>query len=149
MAMSKNKGKYFPQNPQKYRGKVDGIIFRSMLEFKTFLWADRNSAVEYWSSEEVVVPYICKTDGKKHRYFIDLVVKFKSGKLFWIEIKPEKETLPPVRKNQRQKTYLQEVLTFSKNASKWEYAEVEAKRHGAIFQIWTEKTLKKLGIHYS
>lgn len=140
------RGKFFPNNPAKYKGNIDAIVFRSLWEFKVFLWCDKNPSVKYWNSEEIIIPYVCKTDGKWHRYFLDVEIGFVSGRTYWVEIKPEKETIPPVRKKQHQKTYLREVMTYAKNTSKWDAAELEAKRKGKIFQIWTEKTLAKLGI---
>ena len=44
----------------------------------------------------MVVPYFYEVDKKYHRYFVDLKVTFISGKTVLIEIKPDKETKPPV-----------------------------------------------------
>ena len=38
------------------------------------------------------------------------------------------------------------MMTYSTNISKWTYAEEYAKDRGWEFQIWTEDTLKDLGI---
>jgi len=62
-----------------------------------------------------------------------------------VEIKPEKETNPPVG-NRRTKRYITEGYTYIKNMNKWEAANEYAKDRGWEFQIWTEKTLQAMGI---
>jgi hypothetical protein len=37
-------------------------------------------------------------------------------------------------------------MTYAKNISKWEAATAYANRNGMKFEVWTEKTLKGLGI---
>jgi aldehyde:ferredoxin oxidoreductase len=81
-----------------------------------------------------------------HRYFVDVKVKFKSGKIYLIEIKPEIQTKPPVKKKRKSQKYLKEVMTYIKNESKWEQAEKYCKQRGWEFKIFTENTLKSLGI---
>ena len=50
--------------------------------------------VQYWSSEETVVPYYYEIDKRYHKYYLDLKITFKEGKTILVEIKPEKETKP-------------------------------------------------------
>lgn len=140
------KGRYTPKNPHKYRGDPTDVIYRSLWERNAFRWCDTSSDVEQWSSETVVVPYICKTDGKGHRYFVDLWIKFANGKTLLVEIKPKKQVQPPVKKSRISKQYLAEVLTYTRNTSKWVHADRYAKDRGWDFQIWDEDHLKQLGI---
>ena len=42
--------------------------------------------------------------------------------------------------------YINEQLTFIKNQDKWEAANQFAEYKGWQFQVWTEETLKNLGI---
>lgn len=140
------KGKYRPKKPEKYRGNTSAITYRSLWERQAFRWLDDNPDVLEWNSEGVVIPYRCKTDGKPHRYFMDLYIKFKTGQVYLIEIKPEKQTQPPKQPKRQTKRYLKEVMTYAKNISKWEAATNYCGNRGWIFEIWTEKTLKKLGI---
>lgn len=72
-------GKYIPANPQKYKGDVSKIVFRSLWERQVFKWCDSNDHLEWWSSEELVIEYRCMTDNRMHRYFPDLVLKYKTG----------------------------------------------------------------------
>ena len=146
--MASHKGKFYPTNVGKYEGDPGDIVYRSLWERNCFRWCDMNPDVVSWSSETVVIPYICRTDGSKHRYFVDLKVTFKSGRTFLVEIKPGKETKFPKkpRDGRGRRRYLKEAFTYMKNASKWEQAEKFAEARGWIFVIWTETTLKTMGI---
>jgi len=139
------KGRYKVKNPSKYKGNPTQVIFRSLWERQVFRWCDENSSVLQWSSEEIIIPYRCKTDKKLHRYYPDVYIKTKD-KEYLIEIKPKKETVPPRDRSKKTKTYLNEVMTYIKNTSKWDAAKEYCADRGFIFDIWTEDTLKKMGI---
>ena len=139
-------GRYRVKNLHKYVGNASAVRYRSLWERQVFRWLDDNQSVLSWNSEEVVIPYRCKTDNKLHRYFMDLYVKFNDGKTYLIEIKPKKQTQPPKQPARKSKKYLNEVMTYVKNQSKWTAAESFAKDRGMTFQIWTEDTIKGLGI---
>ena len=64
-------------------------------------------------------------------------------KTILVEIKPEKETLPPTGPR-RTRQYVSESLSYIKNMNKWEAANDYAKDRGWQFQIWTEKTLQEM-----
>jgi hypothetical protein len=85
--MKTYKGKFRPKNTQKYEGDFDKITYRSMWERQVFRWCDTNSKIVKWSSEEVIIPYRCKTDGKLHRYFTDLKIVTTKGETIIVEIK--------------------------------------------------------------
>lgn len=139
------KGKYKVKNPSKYKGDSSNVIYRSMWERHCFKWCDENPKVKQWSSEEIIIPYLYEVDKKIHRYFVDLKIVYESGKTVLIEIKPEKETMPPVG-NRRTKRYITEGYTYVKNMNKWKAANEYAKDRGWEFQIWTEKTLQAMNI---
>jgi len=141
-------GKYRPKNINKYAGDPTAIKYRSLWERQVFRFLDENENIEKWSSEETVIPYRCKTDNKMHRYFVDVKFKTRSdGKVHLIEIKPKKETMPPVKNGKNtSRRFLNEVMTYTKNISKWEAAEQYALDRGWEFSIWTEDSLKSLGI---
>jgi hypothetical protein len=139
------KGRYKIKTPNKYKGNPTKVIYRSSWERQVFKWCDTNPDVLEWSSEEIIVPYRCKTDRKLHRYFPDVYIKTKD-KEYLIEIKPKKETVPPRDRSRKTKRYLNEVMTYIKNTSKWDAAEEYCADRGLIFQIWTEETLKGMGI---
>ena len=139
-------GRYKPKNVRKYEGNVSNIKYRSLWERQVMRWLDNNQSVIGWNSEEVVIRYRCKTDGQTHRYFTDFFIRMKDGKKYLIEVKPKNQTTPPKEPKRKTKRYLKEVMTYAKNISKWESAKVYAQKNGMIFQIWTEDTIKGLGI---
>ena len=138
-------GKYIIKKPNKYRGDPSKVTYRSHWEKLCFMWCENNPDIKDWSSEEIVVPYYYDVDKKYHRYFVDLKITFKNGNTILVEIKPEKETSPPKRPD-KSKRYIGEALTYVKNMNKWEAANEFAKDRGWEFQIWTENTLKSMGI---
>ena len=144
--MKTYKGRYRVKNISKYKGDPDKCIYRSMWERQTFKWLDEHPKVVKWSSEEVVIPYRCKTDGKLHRYFTDLYIQMADGKTYIIEIKPKAQTQEPKKRSRKTKKYINEVMTYVKNQSKWEAADDFCKKNGWEFAIWHEGTLRNMGI---
>jgi len=140
------KGKYKIKKPEKYAGDVSNVVFRSLWERNAFRWCEDNPKVKLWNSEGVVVPYKCTIDRKLHRYFVDLLIEMENKKIYLIEIKPKSQTKPPVKKSRKTKRYINEALTFSRNQDKWNAADKFAKHNGWEFQVWTEETLRNLGI---
>lgn len=138
-------GKYVVKNKKKYEGDWTNVYYRSSWERAVFKWCDTNPDILKWSSEETVIPYVCKTDNKYHRYFVDIKMTTKEG-IFLIEIKPECQTVAPKVPKRRTKKYIKEGLTYVKNRSKWEAAERYCKKRGWTFKVWTENTLKGMGI---
>jgi endonuclease YncB( thermonuclease family) len=140
-----HKRKFIPTNPHKYTGDVSNIIMRSSWETRFANWCDKNPAVVYWSSEETVIPYLCPTDNKLHRYFIDFKIKIKQKdgtiRVFLIEIKPLKQTSAPNFPGRKTQRYLMESYTFIKNQAKWKAASEYAKDRGWEFKILTENEL--------
>ena len=122
------------------------MVYRSLWERQAFKWCESNSRIKAWNSEEVVIPYKCKTDNRIHRYFIDLFIEMDNGDCILVEIKPKKQTTAPKKPSRKTKKYINEVTTYIKNTSKWTAANDFAQHKGWKFQIWTEDTLKNLGI---
>lgn len=134
-------GFYRPKNWEKF-GEVQ-CIYRSSWERDFLIWCDYNDKVIKIQYEKIVIPYICKTDGKLHKYYIDckLLLKEKSEiKIYLIEIKPFRQTIPPKPSNRKKKTtILTENYNWIKNNSKWEYAKEYCKIKGYRWCIMTEK----------
>lgn len=140
-------GMFVPINKNKYLGDVNGIVFRSRWELLVFKFCDLDTNVVRWNSEDVIVQYICKTDGKSHRYFVDLYIEFKSGAKALVEIKPMRDALPAkTGKGRKESTVIMEQLTYLKNMSKWEAAKKFAEDRNMVFMVWTENTLRSMGI---
>jgi len=140
------RGKFTPKHPEKYVGDVKNIVYRSLWERNTFRWIDTQSSIVHWNSEELVIPYVCETDNKVHRYYMDLWFQTQDGKNYMIEIKPKGQTRPPKTPQRKTRRYIKESLTYVKNQSKWKAASEFALDRGWKFEVWTEDTLKALGI---
>ena len=139
------RGRYTVKNPAKYDGDPTKVVFRSLWERQVFKWMDDNPNVIKWQSEETVIPYRCKTDNRIHRYFMDIKMVTKD-KTFLIEIKPKCQTKAPREPSRKTKRYITEVMAYVKNTSKWETAESYCADRGWEFAIWTEETLRDMGI---
>jgi hypothetical protein len=138
------KGWFTPQNPNKYKGNADRIVYRSSWELRVMKNFDENPSVIWWASEEMFVKYVSPIDKRVHRYFPDFVVrvKKKDGKeaTMMLEVKPEKQTKPP-KQSRRTRKMLAEVATYAINQEKWKAAELFCLEHGWQFKILTEKEL--------
>lgn len=111
------------KNPQKYKGRRP-VTMRSGWEIKFALqYLDVNESVLEWNSEEVVIPYICGTDGKRHRYFMDFWFKGKTTdgrvKEFLVEVKPSNQVEEPKIPKRKTAGYWKSVTSYVKNQSKW------------------------------
>lgn len=135
-----------PNNPQKYIGDVNNIVFRSSYELKAFRWCDSHPFILEWSSETISIKYFDPTTQKVRRYFPDLFVKLQEQngdtKRYILEIKPKRQTVPPTQSPRKKtKTYLTEARTYAKNEAKWRAAEEFCKDNGIIFKLVTEEEL--------
>jgi hypothetical protein len=137
-------GLFKPRNPHKYVGQVDKIYYRSGWEKAVFRWCDRNDAIIFWNSEEIVIPYICPVDNQPHRYFVDLLIRFANKQQILVEIKPAKQTVLPEKKTGP--WAIHHHATYAKNKAKWEAASRYAEHNGMKFFVWTEEDLKRLKI---
>lgn len=140
------KGLYKPTNPNKYRGNVHKIIYRSSYEAKLMMELDRNPNVVWWASEETSIPYVSPIDNRIHRYYPDFLVgivnKDGKSKTLMIEVKPQHETRQPERpRGKPTKRYIREVMTWGVNNAKWESAKRFCEDRLWEFQIFTEHEL--------
>jgi len=148
-ARSKNKGRYHPENPKKYKGDINKIVWRSLWELEFCKFCDRNENVLMWVSEDIKIPYYSPVDHKWHNYHPDFLVKMKkkTGQVTTtlIEIKPYKETIRPTRKKKGppSKRMIQEHATFMINSAKWRAAKEWCADRKIDFTIITENELFK------
>jgi hypothetical protein len=140
------KGKYTPQNPEKYVGDPKNIIYRSLLERRFMVFCDTNPSVMRYASEEFFIPYLSPVDNRIHRYFPDFYIEVQKadGSIdkIVIEVKPSKETKPPKLNKRKTQRYLNESKTFAVNTAKWDAARQFCEKKGFKFQILTEKELR-------
>jgi hypothetical protein len=137
-------GKYNIKNKEKYRGDVDNIIYRSSWELRVLKWLDENESVIWFSSEELIIPYINPIDNKKHRYFPDFIAKMKrkdgTVMTYVIEVKPDAQTKMPTQKR-KTKRFITEAATYAINQEKWRAADKFCQENGWQFIVVTEKHL--------
>jgi len=134
-------GVYRPKNIQKFGESK--CIYRSSYELQFLKWCDNHPKITDIKYEKVIIPYMCKTDGRLHRYYVDCKIKMQEStglKDYLIEIKPFRQTLQPKpSKRKKQSTIIQENLSFLKNTSKWDSAKQYCKKMGWRWCILTEK----------
>jgi hypothetical protein len=140
------KSRYKPEYPRKYKGDPNNIICRSSWERKFCRWCDLNENILEWGSEEFCIPYRSPVDRRVHRYFPDFIIKVREQtgdvKRYVIEVKPKKQTRPPVQTTKkRTKTYINEVKTYAVNEAKWKAADEWCKDRLLEFKIITEDQL--------
>ena len=138
-------GVYNPINKSKYVA-LRTPVYRSSWELKFFQWCDNNPNVLEWTSESIAIPYISPLDNRVHRYFADNKVVLREGDKitkYLVEIKPKKQTKPPIVKNSRKKqsTILYEKSMYIVNQAKWDAARQWCKKQGYQFLIVTEDDL--------
>lgn len=141
-----NQGYFRPQNPQKYLGDPNNIVYRSGWELKFMRWCDRNENILEYGSEEFFIPYFDPTTSRVRRYFPDFIIKVReqSGdiKKYVIEIKPKRQTIPPVQTSKkRTRTFINEVKTYAVNEAKWKAAKEFCADRMLEFRIITENEL--------
>ena len=139
------KGKYKPRCPYKYKGDPTTIIYRSLWERKFMQYCDSNINILEWGSEEFYVWYKSPLDNRPHRYFPDFYIKLKEStgriKKYIIEVKPKKQTTPPVKSKLKTKSYMREAFEYVENQAKWNAAEDWCADRGYEFKILTENEL--------
>lgn len=135
------KGLFVPKHPEKYRGDVRCIIYRSFLELKMMLALDKDDRVEWWTSEETIVRYRSPVDGQTHRYFPDFLVKPRGEQVKMIEVKHSNQCRAPKRGKKTRRRYAEELREWAVNSSKWEAASAYCAQKGWRFQVMTETDL--------
>jgi len=145
-----NSGKYFINNKTKYRGNPSKVTYRSSWELYVMKMLDFHPNVKWWSSEETIVPYMSKADGKRRRYFMDFTICWDDGTIQLWEVKPLKETRPPrppskmtVKAKQR---FMKEIYQWQVNQDKWKTTVDLCERKGWAFKIVTEDALSAMGM---
>ena len=139
------KGKYYPSFPRKYKGDPTNIDYRSLWERKFMVYCDKNQNILEWASEEIAIPYRSPIDNRVHRYFPDFYMKVKetNGKIknYVIEVKPAKQTKPPVKPKRQTKGYNREAYEYARNQAKWKMAKEFCADRQWEFKVVTEKEL--------
>ena len=128
------RGRYRPENPEKYNGNINRITYRSLWERRFMLYCDRSDQIFKWSSEELHIPYYYEGDDRWHNYYPDFVVELAvkdndfltepvAGRTILVEIKPSFQ------------------CKWKQNQAKWAAARKYCEEHGYEFRVLTEKEL--------
>jgi len=138
------RGVYKPSNPKKYLGNPNQIVYRSLWERKLMKYCDTNPKVLHWASEEIAIKYYNPVKKRAAKYYPDFYMEYidtegKKKKVL-IEVKPLKETKPPVYKRRTKNVLIAEAM-FSQNQAKWAAAREFCLDQGWEFKIMTEKEL--------
>jgi len=122
------------------------LEYKSSLELKAIRYCDFNKYITSFALEPFAIKYIKPTDGKYHRYYIDLFIEFVTGEKFLVEIKSKGETIRPKKpKKNTEKAklnYEKSLQTYIINQAKWKAAKEFAKSNDLKFIILTEDELK-------
>ena len=109
------------------------------------VYCDKNESILEWASEEIASPYRSPIDNRVHRYFPDFYMKVKERggtvKRYVIEVKPAKQTKPPVKPKRQTKGYIREAYEYAKNQAKWKMAREFCADRQWEFKVVTEKEL--------
>lgn len=140
-----SKGFYTPKNMEKYKGKILPV-YRSNWELKYMIYLDNEETVVQWVSEPVPIYYMNPIKQRMTRYYPDFFIRYrnKDGSEYevMVEIKPYKQTIPPVDTGKKRKrTLLVECYTWAINLAKWKAAMSYCKQRNIIFKILTEREL--------
>lgn len=169
-------GTYIPVNPDKviggdviYRSSWEEKLARWCdLSPSVVSWGTETVAVQYRDPGSVNLEE-CRKYGLNpgdpnqwpiKNYYIDFYIVFKPNNYdgneehlerVLVEVKPLKETQPPRPVNEGaklkdKKRFNKEAKTYLTNREKWRAAQAYAERHGIKFAVWTEKSLKVLGV---
>jgi len=140
---SAKKGRFIPKNPGKWAQK--NIIFRSGIERRYFNYFDLNSNILKIASEQIVIPYYDPVKGKKRKYYVDIIIKYRTKdgdiKVKLVEIKSSSEARPP-KKSKNRVAYERKMLTWLTNKAKWDAASQWAKRKNVEFVVLTERDIQ-------
>ena len=134
-----------PRFASKYVGRYP-IVVRSSWERMMCQWLDSNPDVQKWSSEGHIIHYYDPIQQKRRRYFPDffavILNKSREPVKYIIEVKPNKETKPPVKtRGQSKKTQLYQEATWLTNQAKFDAAQQYCKKLGYRFKLLTEKQM--------
>jgi hypothetical protein len=142
-------GYFHPKNPEKYKGDITKIIYRSSWEFKFLEYCDNNESVIEYASEPVGIAYYNPILKKESTYWVDcyMATRGSDGKItkWLIEIKPNKyltPPAPPTRLTEKQTlNYARHAKAYIINDAKFKAAKVYASKNNMRFGIITENFL--------
>lgn len=144
----KNPERFIPprdRHMQSFNESTGCIQHKSGMELKAFRLVDRSPGVFLFSVEPFPIRYVKPTDGREHRYYVDLYIEFVDGRRFIVEVKPLSQITPPKEpRNLTRKSmarHKKAMETYAINFAKWRAAREFARANGLVFDFLTEKDL--------
>jgi hypothetical protein len=142
-------GYYKLDNPEKYIGDPEKIIYRSSWEFRFCKYCDHTADVLKWSSEPVGIPYLHPLDNRMHTYYVDYYMRLKKANSYedvFAEVKPKASLQKPLLEGQKITTkklkhYNNALKTWLINRAKFAAAKQFAELKGSRFILVTEEFL--------
>jgi len=102
----KKYNQFVPRNSTKYIGTYP-ISIKSSWERRFCQWLDANPSVIKWSSENINIQYYDPIQMKNRRYipdfYMEVLGKEDKIKRYIVEIKPQHETILPVKTSKKSK----------------------------------------------
>lgn len=145
----KNVNKFVPSYDdymKSFNESTGSVEFKSSLEERAFIFCDLNPKIKSWAVEPFAIRYIKPTDNKVHRYYPDLLITFKTGQTFLIEIKSSSETKPPKPPKKQtlksENNFKKAIRTYAINSAKWKAANAFCEEREIKFIFLTEQNLK-------
>lgn len=149
--MNTLRGTFTPKHPEKYRGSIESIKFKSSWEQNVCAFADNNPNILEWTYEPFYVQYWNPVKRRPAKYYIDFWFKIidKNGvtKEYLIEVKPMVQVKPPSAKSAKSRLY--EQMNYAVNISKWKATQTfvdnwRKKGRDLNFKIITENEIFKM-----
>lgn len=160
-------GYYTPIQESKYIANTKQIVYRSSLEYKFCIYADKSDKVVRWGSEVISIPYkniefdnYGNQKMVERTYHVDFYMEVKSLKdpdlieRWVIEVKPDVEYqrvingTPPEKPEKTTpkslKNWEYSLKEYIKNKQKWTFAKEWCRQRGMFFFVFTEKTISTL-----
>lgn len=151
MGFKATKNKLLVENLKGCLNKSKEIVSRSSYEINAFDKLQKLyllKVIKGWASEISVFEYFSPIDKKSHKYYMDVTIIIDKYNVLFVEIKPEKETIPPYKSPKKSdKVYQEELRTWIVNSSKWQAVDSWCKANSINgmnyrFEKWTERELR-------
>lgn len=139
MANEWRQGFYTPSHPEKYKGDVNNIVFRSSWELSFAKFLDGNPNVIQWASEEFFIPYFNPILNRPAKYYPDFWVKYRNK--YGEEVQEVIEVKPSNQVNRPKGGNAKKSAEWVVNTAKWEAAIKFCEQRNLKFRVLTEKRL--------
>lgn len=145
MGWKQSKTPFILNNPEKYAGDLNKLLYKSSWEENMFNFCDNNINIVRWGYEIIEISYMKPVEKgfKPSKYYPDLYVEyFDKDKNFIrevLEVKPLKQT--KTSRSKKPLIKLAENYVVKVNHAKWDAAQKWCLDRGIKFSVITEKSI--------